>query len=37
MCGADVRQWAIAQSLPVVQRVVAGLPRPSVDLRQSVR
>jgi hypothetical protein len=37
VCGADVRQWAIAQSLPVVQRVVAGLPRPFVDLRRRVR
>ncbi len=25
VCGADVRQWAIAQSLPVVLRLVVGV------------
>jgi hypothetical protein len=37
MCGADVQQWAIAQSLPVVLRVVVGLPFECMDLSRRVR
>jgi hypothetical protein len=37
VCGADMRQWAIAQSLPVVLRVVIGLQWPCLDLRRRVQ